>query len=111
MIYHGLNGDRCGFGGLTPNCGRCVGVQIAAKLLAGEKFTVDPNEGSVLFSKLCRQIMIQDLTFHDSRATALTHLAKKVDVMTLARISRHKDINLLHRVYYRETSDSIAARL
>lgn len=85
--------------------------RIAAKLLAGEKFTVDPNEGSVLFSKLCRQIMIQDLTFHDSRATALTHLAKKVDVMTLARISRHKDINLLHRVYYRETSDSIAARL
>lgn len=85
--------------------------RIAAKLLAGEEFTVDPNEGSVLFSKLCRQLMIEGLTFHDSRATALTHLAKKVDVMTLARISRHKDINLLHRVYYRETADSIAARL
>ncbi|WP_050465088.1 tyrosine-type recombinase/integrase [Herbaspirillum autotrophicum] len=85
--------------------------RIAAKLLKGYVFTVEANEGSVLFSKLCRQLMIQGLTFHDSRATALTHLAKKVDVMVLARISRHKDINLLHRVYYRETADSIAAKL
>jgi integrase len=85
--------------------------RIAARLLASAKFTVDPNEGSVLFSKLCRQQMIIGLTFHDSRATALTHLAKKVDVMVLARISRHKDINLLHRVYYRETADSIASKL
>jgi integrase len=85
--------------------------RIAAKLIKASSFTVDPNEGSVLFSKLCRQQMITGLTFHDSRATALTLLAKKVDVMVLARISRHKDINLLHRVYYRETVDSIAAKL
>lgn len=85
--------------------------RIAAKLLKDAEFTVGAEEGSALFSKLCRQIMITGLTFHDSRATALTHLAKKVDVMVLARISRHKDINLLHRVYYRETADSIAAKL
>lgn len=85
--------------------------RIATKLLKDATFTVGAEEGSALFSKLCRQIMITGLTFHDSRATALTHLAKKVDVMVLARISRHKDINLLHRVYYRETTDSIAAKL
>lgn len=85
--------------------------RIATKLLKDAVFTVGAEEGSVLFSKLCRQIMVTGLTFHDSRATALTHLAKKVDVMVLARISRHKDINLLHRVYYRETADSIAAKL
>jgi integrase len=55
--------------------------------------------------------MIDGLTFHDTRATALTLLAKKVDVMVLARISRHKDIALLHRVYYRATADEIAAKL
>lgn len=82
--------------------------RIAAKLLVTEKFTVGANEASVLFSKLTRSLMIDDLTFHDARATALTHLAKKVDVMVLARISRHKDISLLHRVYYRTTASEIA---
>ena len=86
--------------------------RIASKLLENQApFVVGPNEGSVLFGKLCRELMIEDLTFHDTRATALTHLARKVDVMTLARISRHKDIRLLMRVYYREGSESIAKRI
>lgn len=85
--------------------------RIAAKLLVGEKFTVGPNEASTLFSKLTKSLMIKDLTFHDARATALTLLAKKVDVMVLARISRHKDISLLHRVYYRVSTEEIAKGL
>jgi len=85
--------------------------RIAAKLLARPAFTVGANEGSVLFSKLCRELLIDGLTFHDTRGTALTHLARKVDVMTLARISRHKDLKLLMNHYYRETSDQIAARI
>jgi integrase len=86
--------------------------RIAAKILASTKaFEVGPNEASVLFGKLSRSQMINGLTFHDARATALTHLARKVDVMVLARISRHKDISLLHRVYYRVTSDEIARKI
>ena len=85
--------------------------RIAAKLLAREPFTVGANEGSVLFSKLCREILIEGLTFHDARATALTHLSRKVDVLTLAKISRHKDLSLLSNVYYRERADQIAARI
>lgn len=74
-------------------------------------FTVGPNEASVLFTKLRRQLLLDDLTFHDTRATALTLLARRVDVMTLARISRHKDLSMLLNVYYRETAESISARL
>lgn len=85
--------------------------RIAAGLLLRTPFTVGPNEGSVLFSKLCRELLIDGLTFHDSRATALTHLAKRVDVLTLAKISRHKDLSLLSNVYYRERPDEIAARI
>ena len=85
--------------------------RIAHKLLQRPAFTVGPNEGSVLFSKLTRQLLIEGLTFHDARSSALTWLAKKVDVLTLARISRHRDINLLYRVYYRESASQIAARL
>ena len=82
--------------------------RIAHTLLQRKAFVVDANEGSVLFSKLCKELLITGLTFHDTRATALTHLAKKVDVLTLAKISRHKDINLLMRVYYRPSVTEIA---
>lgn len=83
-----------------------------AKLLAAYgPFTVDANEASVLFSKLLRELLIQGLTFHDSRASALTWLSRRVDVMTLARISRHKDLKILMNTYYRESAQAIAARL
>lgn len=85
--------------------------RIAARLLARPSFTVGPNEGSVLFSKLCRELLIEGLTFHDTRGTALTHLSKKVDVLTLAKISRHKDLSLLSNVYYRESAEQIASRI
>jgi hypothetical protein len=84
-------------------------ARILPKLM--QPFTVDPNEASVLFGKLSRQLLIEGLTFHDARATALTLLARKMDVMTLARISRHKDLRILLNTYYRETAEQIAARL
>lgn len=85
--------------------------RIAHKLLQRPPFVVEPNEGSTLFSKLCRELLIEGLTFHDARATALTHLSRKVDVMTLGKIARIKDISLLQRVYYRERPDQIAMRI
>lgn len=85
--------------------------RIAAKLLSRVRFTVSANEGSVLFGKLCRELLIEDLTFHDARATALTLLSRKVDVLTLSKISRHKDIRVLRDHYYRESAEQIAARL
>jgi integrase len=85
--------------------------RIATRLLMRPRFVVGANEASVLFSKLCKELSIVGLTFHDTRATALTHLARKVDVLTLAKISRHKDMNLLLRVYYRESSSDIAKRI
>lgn len=75
------------------------------------KFSVQPNEASTLFSKLCKQNLITGLEFRDSRATALTLMARKMDILTLARISRHRDLDLLRSTYYRETAEDIAARL
>lgn len=74
-------------------------------------FTVGPNEGSSLFSRLSADLLIKGLTFHDTRATALTLLARRMDVLTLARISRHKDLNILMARYYRESAEQISARL
>lgn len=84
----------------------------AARLLQRQApFTVDANEASTLFSKLREDLLITGLTFHDARATALTLLARRMDVMTLARISRHKDLRILLNTYYRETAEQIAARI
>ena len=85
--------------------------RIAAKLIIRPAFVVGPNEGSTLFSKLCKELLIEGLTFHDTRGTALTHLSRKVDVLTLAKISRHKNLSLLSNVYYRASPESIAARI
>lgn len=77
----------------------------------GYYFTVDDKSRDALFRKAKKAQKIKDLHFHDSRAEALTRLAKKVDVMTLAKISGHKDLKILFNTYYRETAEDIAKRL
>lgn len=95
----------------TSNKPVLVPIPRRARKLLPQTFTVGANEASTLFSRLVKQLMLGDLHFHDARATALTLLSRKVDVMTLAKISRHKDINLLQRVYYRESEEDIAKRI
>ncbi|MHB9838483.1 tyrosine-type recombinase/integrase [Paraburkholderia terrae] len=74
-------------------------------------FTVASASLDTLFRKAKTALRIEGLHFHDSRAEALTRLSRKVDVMTLAKISGHKDLRLLQEHYYRETPEQIAARL
>lgn len=74
-------------------------------------FETDPARASMLFCHLLNNLLIKDLQFRDARATALTLMARRMDVMTLARISRHKDLKLLLDVYYRESVDDISRRL
>jgi integrase len=81
--------------------------RIAAKLLNRPAFVVDPNEASTLFSDLLGCLGIEGMMFRDSRATALTLLARKVDVMRLQKISGHKDVRMLSR-YYREAAEDIS---
>ncbi|MGR6981248.1 tyrosine-type recombinase/integrase [Testudinibacter sp. P27/CKL/0425] len=52
-----------------------------------------------------------DLHFHDSRREALSRLAKKVEVMTLAKISGHRDIKILLNTYYAPDMSEVAKSL
>lgn len=79
--------------------------------LGGAALPITSGTLDTVFRRARDSLLIEDLHFHDARATALTHLARRVDVMTLARISGHRDLQLLLRVYYRETPAQIAARL
>ncbi|WP_144156579.1 tyrosine-type recombinase/integrase [Paraburkholderia sp. BCC1885] len=74
-------------------------------------FTVTSASLDALFRKARDQLKFVDMHFHDTRAEALTRMARKVDVMTLAKISGHKDLRILQEVYYRESAEDIAARL
>lgn len=68
------------------------------------------NEASIdaLFRKARNQACVEGLTFHDSRAYALTQLAKKVDPLVLAKISGHRDLKKVLNVYYRPSVDELA---
>lgn len=53
---------------------------------------------------------IEGPTFHDARATALTRLSKKLDILELARMVGHRDPRSL-MVYYRKSATEIAEKL
>ena len=54
--------------------------------------------------------IIKDLHFHDTRHEAVTRLAKKLDVLELARQVGHRDINML-RIYYNQPASERAKKL
>jgi integrase len=74
-------------------------------------WTIDSSSLDALFRKARDNTLVGDLRFHDARATALTMLARKVDVLVLSRISRHKNLKMLSEVYYRATAAEIAEGL
>lgn len=53
---------------------------------------------------------ITDLNFHDSRHEATTRLSRKLNVLALAKMIGHRDIQSL-MIYYDETAAELAARL
>lgn len=71
---------------------------------------LDSKQIDALFRKAKDKSLIKDLHFHDSRATAVGRLAKKLDILDLAKMIGHKDLRML-QVYYRDSAEEIAKRL
>lgn len=65
---------------------------------------------SATFRKYVRKAGIENLTFHDTRHEAITRLSKKLDVLALARMVGHRNINQL-QTYYNESAEELAKRL
>lgn len=74
-------------------------------------FKLIPESADQLFRRLRSRMEIGDLHFHDSRREALTRLATKVDPMTLAKISGHRDLRILLNTYYAPDMAAVAVRL
>lgn len=71
-------------------------------------FNLSSAQVDANFRKWRNKIGIIDLHFHDFRREALTRLAKKVDVMTLAKISGHRDVKVLLNTYYAPEMNDVA---
>lgn len=54
--------------------------------------------------------MVDGLTFHDLRHSAITRLAKKLDVLALAKMVGHRDLRQL-MIYYNPSAEELAGRL
>lgn len=86
-------------------------IELLTKLKEHSKpFPVDKDVLSTLFRRACLNAKVENATFHDARATALTRLSKKLNVLELARMVGHRDIRSL-QIYYRETAQELALKL
>jgi integrase len=63
-----------------------------------------------IFRKAKKKAGVDDLTFHDTRHEAITRLARKLNVLELARMVGHRDLKML-QIYYNETAAEIAKKL
>ncbi len=73
-------------------------------------FNLSSVNASALFRKYLKTTSIRDLHFHDTRHEAITRLARKLDVLDLARMIGHRDLKSL-MIYYNATASEIAKRL
>lgn len=73
-------------------------------------FNLNDGTRDALFRKARKRTSITGLTFHDSRHEAITRLARKLEVLDLARMIGQRDIKSL-MIYYNPTADELADRL
>ena len=88
-------------------------IDLLEKLLpkkSGNVIGCNQASAATIFRGAVKMAGIKNFTFHDLRHTAITHLARKLDVLDLARMVGHRDIRSL-QIYYNATASDIAKRL
>lgn len=73
-------------------------------------FGLNSKTLDALFRKGKARALIEGLTYHDTRHTAITRLAKKIDVMSLARMVGHRDLRQL-QIYFNPSAEDMAKKL
>lgn len=76
----------------------------------GTVFGVTAKSLDALFRKARTRAVVEGATFHDTRHLAITRLARKLNVLDLARMVGHRDLRQL-QIYYNESAADMAARL
>jgi integrase len=85
-------------------------AMLPAPVDGGPLFGLSSGSLDALFRKAKARCLIDDLMFHDTRHEAITRLAKKLQVLDLAKMVGHRDLRML-QIYYSETAADMADRL
>lgn len=96
-------------------------VPLSTRAIELLSFLPTPQEGEpmfgltsasldALFRKARGKSLVEGMTFHDTRHEAITRLAKKLNVLELARMVGHRDLRML-QIYYNETAAKLAELL
>ena len=94
----------------VPLSKRAVEILRTLPLGFGPVFQLDAAARDALWRKARAKTPHRDIHFHDSRAEAIWRLSKKLDVLELARVIGHRDINSL-LIYYRASASAMARKL
>ncbi|MEO1538516.1 MAG: site-specific integrase [Pseudomonadota bacterium] len=74
-------------------------------------FGLSSKSLDALWRKLRDKAAVEDLRFHDSRRIATVKLSKKLEPLELAKVTGHRDLNMLLNVYYATQASTLAAKL
>lgn len=91
-------------------------VEILDKVRNGKEdadahpFAIDSDSRDSRFRLAVKKAKIEDLHFHDTRHEAITRLARRLQILDLARVTGHKNVNEL-LTYYEASGDELAERL
>jgi integrase len=77
----------------------------------GYLFPIASGTCDTLFRRSRDALELRHIRFHDSRREATTRLAAQVDVLTLAKLTGHRDVKTLLTTYYRPSMDDVAEGL
>ncbi|CUI40489.1 tyrosine-type recombinase/integrase [Achromobacter xylosoxidans] len=95
----------------VPLSRRAVALLEAMKGIHPEQvFTVNAGLRDAYFRQGKTLAKVDGPTFHDARATAITRLSKKLELLELAKMVGHRDPRSL-MIYYRESATEIANKL
>ncbi|MNL21659.1 Tyrosine recombinase XerC [compost metagenome] len=95
---------------LSKRAGELLEPLYKGKNAGDRLFKLESASADSMFRRIRDELGIDGLTFHDTRHEAITRLARKVDVLDLARITGHKDLKSL-MIYYNATASELAQRL
>ena len=102
------NGDSRG----VPLSSAAIAVlQALPRSIDGRVFMTTGEAVKQAFTRCCKRAGLVDLHFHDLRHESTTRLARKLpNIIELARVTGHRDVNMLRR-YYNITAEELALKL
>lgn len=87
-------------------------VALLSKLPGAPRlFNVRSGTLDALFRRARDVAKVEGLHFHDTRREATSRLATRFDVLDLAKITGHRDVSLLLRVYYKPSVARLVERI